>query len=111
MADDDEPLTIDERADRSAKQTLANVVLLFHTRSNAMEFLLQRGLIKCEAVRVDRVRDFLDGAGRVNQTVILEPFSHRATGGVMWLNEGDVVLDSFSGFWILGEGWEFSPAM
>lgn len=89
----------------------ANVVMLFHSRANAMEFLLQRGLINCEAVRVDRVRDFLDSAGRVNQTVILEPFSHRATGGVLWLNEGDVVLDSFSGFWILGEGWNFSPAM
>jgi hypothetical protein len=89
----------------------ANVILLFHQRQNAMEFLLQRGLINCEAVRVDKLRDFLENAGRNNQTVILEPFSHRATGGVLWMNDGDVVLDSFSGFWILGEGWDFSPAM
>ena len=91
--------------------TGSSTVLLFHRKKHAVEFLLERGLVECEAVRVDDVKQFLNDAGKMSLTVILEPFRHRATGGVLWLNEQDIVLDSFSGFWILGDGWNFSPAL
>ncbi|MHC4942897.1 MAG: hypothetical protein ACYTG7_07735 [Planctomycetota bacterium] len=88
----------------------ARVVILFQERRNAMEFILERGLLRCEAVLVDDIRSFLKIARKKELSVCLEPFNHRASSGTLWLNENEMILDSFSGFWILDDDWTFTRA-
>jgi hypothetical protein len=83
-------------------------LLLFHQRRHALDFILDRSLINCEAVRVSRLKSFLQAARREGLSVLLEPFSHRATSGTLWLNEEEIILDSFSGFWVMDEEWGFA---
>jgi len=88
----------------------AKFLVLFQRKNNALNFILDRGLLRCEAVRVESIKSFLNTASGKSLSVMLEPFSHRATSGTLWLNGNDIVLDSFSGFWILGEDWSFTHA-
>lgn len=87
-----------------------DTVVLFHTQRNAMEFILDRELYAHEAVRVEGLKEFLRDAAERRLGVLFEPFNHRAAGGVFWLNGEDVILDSFSGFWKLGEDGAFQRA-
>lgn len=88
----------------------ADIVVFFHDRLNAINFLKDQGLFECEAVRVENIKTYMRSSNRSSLSIILEPFNHRAVSGVLWLNKEDVILDSFSGFWIVGENWKFSHA-
>jgi hypothetical protein len=85
-----------------------NAILLFHQKRHAMEFLLDRGMVDFQAVSVANLKTFLRTARRRQLSVLLEPFGHRAISGTLWLNKEDIILDSFSGFWTVQEGWEFA---
>ena len=87
-----------------------DTLILFNTRKSAMDFILDRELYTCEAVRVDALKEFLRDAAERRLGVLFEPFNHRAAGGVLWLNGDEVILDSFSGFWKLGEDGAFRRA-
>lgn len=105
------PYILSEKDDPYREIPESRSVLLFLKKRSAMEFLLDRGLVHCEGVRIDDLKSFLQTAGRKSLNVLLEPFGHRAASGALWMNGNDIILDSFSGFWILGEGGEFTRAV
>jgi len=84
-----------------------NSILLFQNREQAMDFIRDRALMHCEAVRVDNLKSFLRSARHSQLNVLLEPFNHRASSATLWLDEDQIVLDTFSGFWILNDAWKF----
>jgi len=62
-------------------------------------------------VQVDNLFKFLKHAGEKKQNVLFEPFAHRSNGGALWINGQDVILDSFSGFWIMNSAWKFEKTV
>jgi hypothetical protein len=86
-------------------------VLLFQSRQNALDFMLERGLYQCEAVRTQNLKPLLQFARQQQITVLMEPFGPRSSSGTLWLNGDDIILDTFSGFWLLHENWTFDRAV
>ena len=85
-------------------------VFLFKNCEGTMEFIREKGLFSCEAARVENIGRFLKQALEENLCVLLEPQGHRASGGTLWINGRQIVLDSFSGFWIMQTPWNFTKA-
>jgi len=79
------------------------MAVLFHGRRSVIEFMAEQGQTCYEIVAVSHFKAFLEKAARRDLLAILEPANHRASGGVFWLNKGEIIFDSFSGFWKLDE--------
>ncbi|MFH2001170.1 MAG: hypothetical protein ABIK28_15925, partial [Planctomycetota bacterium] len=65
----------------------ADIMVLFHDRTNALNFIKEQNLFECEAVRIENIKNYMKSINRASLSVILEPFNHRAVSGVLWLNK------------------------
>jgi len=86
-------------------------IILFRSQQGAIDHILEKGLLRHEAVRVDNIEKFLKNANKNKQTVLFEPFNHRASNGTLWINGEDIIFDSFSGFWIMNKNWKFDKTV
>jgi len=102
----DEPLALpdgDAEGDR-------NMVPLFSDAAAAEAFRARDGLdAEARLVEIDDLHRFVARAGELGAVARLAPAGHRARGATLWVDEDDVLLDSFSGLWRSREGTRFEP--
>ncbi|MCB9898933.1 MAG: hypothetical protein H6825_13090 [Planctomycetes bacterium] len=81
--------------------------LLFSTRESADDWAedADEGWVSWP---VSDLPGFLSSPDLSGCASLLNPGAHRVSSGVLWADGPRVVLDSFSGFWALGVGGEFS---
>jgi hypothetical protein len=97
-----------ETTEFSTVSSAKGVAAVFHDRRSAARFMEDRQHEDYDIVNVRDIRGLLENAAEANLIVMLQPGGHRARGGIFWLNEGEIILDSFSGLWKLGEEKGFS---
>jgi hypothetical protein len=83
---------------------------LFHDRALGAAFLEEHELKDLELVEVDDLKALAAHAHERQLPLLLEPDSHRARGGALWMNHDHVVLDSFSGLWQSKDGRTFQKS-
>jgi len=84
-----------------------NVGLLFTSEAEARARLVEFE-IDDEILPVPDVADLLGHPTLKDRPLVLNPGSHRASTGHLWSDGRDVVLQSFSGFWLFRDG-DFTP--
>ena len=68
---------------------------------------MQAAETSLENPSLEALRELVTEAAEHGAVTRLEPSEHRARGGALWLREGRLVLDSFSGFWDSEDGSRF----
>lgn len=82
---------------------------VFADEQLAREFLEEHDLGACELEPVVDLAALIGRADREGAVVQLHPGGHRARSGVLWMADGRVILDSFSGLWSSRDGRSFTP--
>jgi hypothetical protein len=88
----------------------ARMVALFHDPAAADDFRSKQKLGRASVERVSDLAAFLERARSDGHVVRLHPGDHRVRGGTLWIDRGEVVLDSFSGIWRSRDGRHFERA-
>ncbi|MEW6745748.1 MAG: hypothetical protein AB1486_23615 [Planctomycetota bacterium] len=79
-------------------------VPLFHEVTHAEEFMKYHDLDRHELRPVRDLVELLGFAAQRSSVVRLQPDAHRARGATLWLQDREIILDSFSGFWHSADG-------
>ncbi|GJM22860.1 MAG: hypothetical protein DHS20C15_27750 [Planctomycetota bacterium] len=82
-----------------------NYVLLFSEQEEAKAWL-EDSEFSWKLIEVPDVREFLGNPALEGLAALVNPGAHRVRSGVLWLNGENLILDSFSGFWLRdGDGF------
>lgn len=81
---------------------------VFHDADLGRAFLVEHRLTHHALAPVEDLRRLAAAAQREQKPLILQPDSHRARGGTLWVKDDRLVLDSFSGLWTSEDGVAFT---
>jgi hypothetical protein len=88
-------------------ENMERIVPLFRDAPSAQAFVVRERLDDVEVEPVADLRAELMRAAELGAVARLQPGDHRARGGVLWVDQGDVLLDGFSGLWRSHDGRTF----